>query len=729
MALCSSCCSVGYKRKVDAVFPRGNDAPDTSPMMMYAIRQPRKQRAMAKYLASRIIREIQRFPSRMRMVHAGVQGMDVLLQGCHANLSAFVGSYLTVLERLLESNVSDYQILGTASFVKFSKIEEPAPSYNRHYDFFVEKFSSMCYRNPNNSLKIRMCGVHGLRALFVKTADALWERDQLGKIVPALLHCITDPEQHPEAPASDGESEIVAGPRKSIQAASAECLHDLAARASVPYLRELLRPVFQYFADMQVWEKASAWDVYKGIIVPTQQETAISELVSYLDTHTSLPPQARGGIVKVLAAAVKDTTTAMAPFINVFQTLLKVLRVSAEDCPPGQEEQEKGFQALVLATLPTFVTHTLDKQKVDVMIFTLGKLATTSAVQSKCNVILCTLAVARTIKSLSLADRLPPEVLDNVLGIIFSDQPEHLEPELEGLRVIAKDLLCELLSVRMEKAQSSDDGPKLRLYQVPRADADFLRHHLARIHGHLYQSLTKLPNGPANYRASLAVLLKLSDFGAEELLDGIRMAFALLAENRSHLVAFSIVFLRFLARRYHWEAFGHLCDQLAAQRADARECVTLVCDDAPFAEVQPEAAFSFTPRTVAAALQPLFGSHYDVLARISEEYLPSVARIRTTREQPRRGHVAVPLAPAREEELTFDSFQKIIQLPGPESAAPAALEDIWCIAGAPQARTALLASILAAPAKGDEKPCAALSACALWNLKFPNLYAARISLV
>ena len=49
------------------------------------------------------------------MVHAGVQAMDKLLQACHSNLNAFVESYLNVLERLLESNVPDYQMLGTAS--------------------------------------------------------------------------------------------------------------------------------------------------------------------------------------------------------------------------------------------------------------------------------------------------------------------------------------------------------------------------------------------------------------------------------------------------------------------------------------------------------------------------------------------------------------------------------------------------------------------------------------
>ncbi len=98
-------------------------------LTVYAVRQPKKLRPMAKYLATRINREIQRFPSSLqyeiyalnnvsnfvRMVHAGVQAMEKLLEACHFHLYSFVDSYLTVLERLLESNVPDYQVLGTTS--------------------------------------------------------------------------------------------------------------------------------------------------------------------------------------------------------------------------------------------------------------------------------------------------------------------------------------------------------------------------------------------------------------------------------------------------------------------------------------------------------------------------------------------------------------------------------------------------------------------------------------
>ena len=52
---------------------------------------------------------------------------------------------------------------------------------------------------------------------------------------------------------------------------------------------------------------------------------------------------------QVLAAAVSDTTTTITPFISVFQTLLKVLRASAEHplpnkaCSMGPKENGPGI--------------------------------------------------------------------------------------------------------------------------------------------------------------------------------------------------------------------------------------------------------------------------------------------------------------------------------------------------------------------------------------------------
>eukprot|EP00047_Mylnosiga_fluctuans_P000525 m.194962 g.194962 ORF g.194962 m.194962 type:complete len:718 (-) comp10076_c0_seq22:369-2522(-) len=680
-------------------------------------------------------------PADARTVDIGVQAFDKLLQGCHSILSSFVESYLNVLERLLESRVEYYQVLGTGSFVKFSKIEEPSPSYNRHYDFFVEKLSAMCYKNPTNTLQIREYGIDGLRALFLKTADALWEKDHLRKIVPALLHCITDPEEYsttaapapsPRHSAPPAQPEA-APPSKKLQQRASECLHELAARASVPHLRELLSPVFQYFSDHGVWQQPSAWSVYRGIIVLSQQETAISELVTYLDTHATLPPAARGGIVNVLAAAVDDASTTITPFINVFQVLLKVLRLSTEQ-PAGVARDETEFQELVLTRVPTLVAHTLDKQKVDVMIFVLGKLATTPTPQSKCNVLLCTLTLARTLKSLALSERLPSEVLDPVLDHVFDkgateSTTDGPDPAAD-VRVKAVSVLNELLAVKMERLVG-EEGEK-RLTQASRLDVDFLRQHSTRIHGHVYESLVKLSNGPANYRALMALLLQLAEFGPAELLDCVRLALALLADSCRENVAFALVFLRLIASRFSWPALASLCDGATAAQPEVHAASAAVWDGDVFAPGAAAAETAeVTVEAVAACLQPSM-PRLDVQALLADEFSPSLARVKGSRELPRRGghQLSAPPMQTHGDVMNFAEFQKLMQ-PAQETSNHPAHDAIWEAIGSAEKRSLRFAHLLARDdaEKGAEQPADRLSACAVWNLRLPALFVARITAV
>lgn len=80
-------------------------------------------------------------------------------------------------------------------FVRFANIEEDTPSYHRRYDFFISKFSSMCYGNHDNiELRdsIRMAGIRGLQGVIRKTVsddlvENIWDKHHMEKIVPSLL--------------------------------------------------------------------------------------------------------------------------------------------------------------------------------------------------------------------------------------------------------------------------------------------------------------------------------------------------------------------------------------------------------------------------------------------------------------------------------------------------------------------------------------------------------------
>ncbi len=61
-----------------------------------------------------------------------MEALNQLLLACHAQqINLFVESFLKMVAALLESNNVTFQVLGTESFVKFSKIEEDTASYHR----------------------------------------------------------------------------------------------------------------------------------------------------------------------------------------------------------------------------------------------------------------------------------------------------------------------------------------------------------------------------------------------------------------------------------------------------------------------------------------------------------------------------------------------------------------------------------------------------------------------
>ena len=97
-----------------------------------------------KHFASRITRDVNR--GRKELVFIGVDAMDQLLNSiCHVRtIILFVESFLLTIQRLLESPDADLQILASASFLRFSKIEEETPSYHRSYNDFICHFSRMC---------------------------------------------------------------------------------------------------------------------------------------------------------------------------------------------------------------------------------------------------------------------------------------------------------------------------------------------------------------------------------------------------------------------------------------------------------------------------------------------------------------------------------------------------------------------------------------------------------
>lgn len=202
--MCCAACRPRYRRLVDGIYPaipeHGVVKANMQKLTYYAISHPEKLDRIGDYLANRLSRDVYR--QRTGYVRVGVEAMDSLLAACHgsAGLNLFVESFLKVIQKLLESQQPDFEVMATDSFVGFANIEEDTPSYHRRYDFFISKFSSLCHSSfpvMQTRQKLRSAGIKGLRGVVRKTVSDdlqanIWEKQHMEKIVPSLLYNMHD---------------------------------------------------------------------------------------------------------------------------------------------------------------------------------------------------------------------------------------------------------------------------------------------------------------------------------------------------------------------------------------------------------------------------------------------------------------------------------------------------------------------------------------------------------
>lgn len=147
----------------------------------FALSQPRKLPRIGEFLGRKVARALYR--QQTQLVKVGVQAFVRLLQACHSSLGLFVEHFLRTLDILLEARNSEIQLLGLGAFIKFAQIEEETPSSHRRYDFFVQKFCSLCYLgHGRDNENLRIAALQSLRALFRKTMFGQREAVSVGPL-------------------------------------------------------------------------------------------------------------------------------------------------------------------------------------------------------------------------------------------------------------------------------------------------------------------------------------------------------------------------------------------------------------------------------------------------------------------------------------------------------------------------------------------------------------------
>lgn len=551
MATSHICSCIGnlrprYKRLVDNIYPadprQGLVKANMDKLIFYALSSPEKLDRIGAYLAKKLNRDVER--RRFGLVFITVEALDQLLLACHApNLNLFVESFLKMVQKLLESSEADLQVLGSTSFVKFANIEEDTPSYHRRYDFFVSKFSAMCWFSSGSEedcFKIRLAGLKGLQGVVRKTVSDdlqanIMDDTHMSKIIPSLLFVMEE-----NGIARLPSNQDIQSPNTEEDPASLaeSCLRELINRASYGNIKSIINPALTHFDKSELWvPNEFALKVFKVILYSLQNQfnyIIIEKLLSHLDDHIRDKAKVKASIVQVLAAcvAIASNSSIGPAVLEVFNTLLRHLRSSVDarfqtgkqrgSTGDDDDDDEKEFEESLVGTVGAFAAVLPDFQKTDIMMFIMGKfpLADNSIKNSLHSsqrsqlptrmvegdqvlqkmLLQCLLSVAQSFTSVSLAATFSPTFLESLLQATIVDN--------SAVRKLAHEILYTLLDchgnvckLAANEITTRGQEVELTIESCSKQDLTFFKKNKVEMLWYLYESACMISNSVENILA------------------------------------------------------------------------------------------------------------------------------------------------------------------------------------------------------------------------------------
>lgn len=479
---CIGCCKAlrpRYKRLIDDIFPvnpeDGLVKNNMDKLTFYALSSPEKLDRIGEYLAARLSRDVDK--RRTMLVVIAMDALDQLLVSCHDySLNLFVESFLKMVQKLLECDEIELQILATSSFVKFANIEEDTPSYHRRYDFFVSKFSAMCHCGTGTQVeqpRIRTAGLRGLQGVVRKTVSDdlqvnIWEPVHMDKIVPSLLYNMQEDRFVPVDLESPKDEEHPAQVAETV-------FRDLICRASYGNIKAILKPVLVHMDNHNLWTPpVFVIKCFKIVMYSVPQQyayIAVQALMSHLDSHVRSDPKIKSAIVAVLFESVLIAAGgSIGPSIlDVFNNLIKHLSISLDNKSSDEQQRswEKKFEDDLINTIGEFANNLPDYQKIEIMVFILGKFPQFTSEehyglqmdeQLQTMLLRTLLKVATKYETVYLSNAFPPEFLHPLLRISLQGNP--------AMRIIVQEIFHTLID-------RHGNSKKLKHIQVVKDIAQF----------------------------------------------------------------------------------------------------------------------------------------------------------------------------------------------------------------------------------------------------------------
>ncbi|XP_065843144.1 protein EFR3 homolog B-like isoform X2 [Oscarella lobularis] len=610
-----------YKRHVEDIFPSSPDEGIVSSQMekltYYSLSAPEKLDRIGAYLAKRVKHDLAR--RRYGYVYIAMQALDELLSECHARtLNLFVESFLRIVQHLSETTLPDLQMQAVKSFVQFSKIEEVVPSYHRRYDFFVSKFSSMCFNGSddlNLRKRLRLSGLQGLQGVIRKAVSDdlsvnIWEPGHIGKICPSLIFNMHEGVDWSNRDTSTVESIQAAVLDDSTPAGLAEtCLRNLLGKASFGNIKSVLVPILNHLDANSLWvPNTFTTHLFQIIMFSIQGQycyLVIQSLIEKLNGQQQQPQRSsmslKISVVKVIEAAMPLAAgSIMGPSVlEIFHLLLQKLRIATDSLigmakASEQAECEQYCDAVVCA-LGTFVGLLPDYQKTEVMTFLVSKLpfheptelysesrssqSPDPTIQSlpseeaekmnRLTLVKCLGQAAAAYRPHTLSSTLPLSLFDPLIRLLLDSDPEI---RLQVHRVVQKlvDHNGNLENVSIGVSWDSLQELGLKADQASKQDVLFMKKNGNHLYWTLYVYGQLTTNTPQHYAILCKTLIVLClSLGADlVIVESLRVILGLQdlscsasshmsAELRCCIHAMAATFMHFVAK---WTGNRNLLD-------------------------------------------------------------------------------------------------------------------------------------------------------------------------
>eukprot|EP00795_Rhopilema_esculentum_P007685 gene7685-13508_t len=533
-------------------------------LTFYTLSAPEKLDRIGDYIYSKLNNYLYR--RKTSFVLISIQAMDHLLLACRSSsLNMFVESFLRMVNTLLESSQPDLQIAATSSFTKFANIEEDTPSYHRRYDFFVSKFSEMCWSSHQNEAirkSLKASGIKGLQGVVRKTVKDelqvnIWDDIHMCKIIPSLMYNID---------VKAGRQRKLTGSVEALSNSRDECQHDpeylaesclreIFSRATFGNITAALKPMFEYLDTREMWipnDFASHCFVLVMYSIQNQYSYKVIEsLLHHLDDKSEWDPNMKASIIEVLSAVVSvPSGGSIGPSVlEVFNTLLKHLEISVDHELDSNSQRKDGREQLIKAAIIRTAgdfSHALPGyQRVEVMTFIAAKIPGLNAPEStrkslcigsnedlmlnktdesisvhQTQMFRVLLAVAEKHINMPFQSTLPASFLDFLLrGFVQADQDVRLFALKVFANLLDRQNNSQKIDKLIDKVADAETELEFSIERCTKKDSVFIRKNSQQTYFYLYQTAKAISNTYVNYRVISKIICLLAlEFGEAEVI-------------------------------------------------------------------------------------------------------------------------------------------------------------------------------------------------------------------